>query len=137
MIQFTSNLYKTLLIVLISFLCALNLYQLIFVQNIISIIPLLLQIPILFFLYKKQKHLILFIKIWAILLLISGITGWLAILSGKLVTNLGGSVDPAESGIFNLLDKTIALMAGLYFLMFLKDSIEVKKAEPELIENNN
>lgn len=136
MIHFTSNLYKTLLIVIISFFCALNLYQLIFVQSIISIIPLLLQIPILVFLYKKQKHLILFIRIWAILLLISGATGWLAILSGRLLNNLGGSVDPAESGLLNILDKTITLMAGLYFIMFLKDSIEIKKTEPELLENN-
>ncbi|MAT58067.1 MAG: hypothetical protein CMF23_08860 [Ignavibacteriae bacterium] len=129
MLKYESKFYIVFLTSIITVLSIYNIVTLLFYLNYISIIPIALQLPILYCIYKKRKELKLFVKIWSIILLIGGIAGWVSIISTLGLKELDAEFNQESLGIFNLVIQSLRVMIPIYFLMFLNESIvEVNEA---------
>ena len=140
MIKYYNKLYIVFLTSILVVLSVYNIITLVLYLNYISLIPLIFQLPMLYFIYRKQKELKIFIKIWSIILLIGGIAGWVSIIANLSLKVLNSEYDENALGFINLMIQSIRVMVPIYFLMFLNESIVETKYEDDLDlvkENDN
>ena len=129
MIDYHNKFYIVLLTALLVVLSTYNIFSLIMYLNYISIIPLLFQLPMLFFIYHKKRTLTIFIKIWSVILLIGGVAGWINIIANLSLKGLDNEYDKDKLGLFNVVIQSLRVMVPIYFLMFMKESIKEIKDE--------
>ena len=103
--NFVNPIYKWSLVGIVSGFFLVNVYTLIVTLYPYSLIPIALQGAILFLVFKEHKWARLLIKIWAIMLMVTGIAYWLQILAL-----------PSEFIFEASIQKTILLVIGLTFL---------------------
>lgn len=140
MLKYNSKFYIVSLFIVIVILMLLNMKLLIVDSQFISIIPLLIQVPILYLIINKQKPLITLIKIWAWIILIGGIGGWVSTLANLGKQAMRDEFRKETLTQLNFIYNSIRIIAPVYFLIFI-NSITVTNKEisdiDELKENNS
>ena len=139
MIEFENKFYIVLLTSILAVLSIYNIIAVIMYSSYLSLIPLLFQLPMLFFIFNKKIELIIFIKIWSVIILIGGIAGWINIIANLSLKGLENHYDKDKLEILNLLYQSLRVMVPIYFLMFMKESITTIKDEENnsTLENEN
>ena len=132
MIEYTNKLYIRQLCAVIAVLLVFNLYLLAFKIQLLAIIPILLQSLMITMIVKRSKHMILLIKIWAILMLIGGGFGLIQVLAEWGLYALGEEGTPGVLSIWNVLTKGVLVAYPIYVLIDLK-SILVTLSPEEVV----
>lgn len=126
--NFVNSVYKWSLVGIITGFFLVNVYTLIVTLYFLTLIPIALQGTILFLVFKEHKWARFLIKIWAVMLMVSGIAYWLKILA-------------LPSGLIleTSIQKTMLLVIGLIFLGFANRCIHLqrKKASNQAITKDN
>jgi|WetSurMetagenome_2_1015567.scaffolds.fasta_scaffold454122_1 hypothetical protein len=139
MLKYNSKFYIVSLFIVIVILILLNMKLLIADSQFISVIPLLIQIPILYLIINKQKPLTTLIKIWAWIIVIGGIGGWFSTLANLAKQARGNEFREETLTFLNILYNSLRILIPIYFLIFVK-SIVLISEEPiiqEEKENNS
>jgi D-alanyl-lipoteichoic acid acyltransferase DltB (MBOAT superfamily) len=93
-VRFTSNVYKWMLVVILTILLLINLSILGLTQHLIAILPIAFQSTLLFMIFKNHRNTRLLIKIWSALVIVSGSFGLLSLYfesnyqSGAIITKI-------------------------------------------------
>ncbi len=123
MLKYNSKFYIVFLTSILTILSIYNVFLIIVYSVYISIVPLIFQSSMIYFIYKKKKILKTIIKIWSIIFLIGGIAGWVAIFATIGLKLSGAEYNSYELDVYNLLFQSLRIMIPLYFLLFLNESI--------------
>ena len=122
--------YKLLLIGILFFLLFNNVSSLLNSFVFLSVIPMILQVSILILIYLKHKYLKIMIKIWSIILFISGFAGMVSTVASYLLYRMDNSiVYEKQLGLPFKVFWAAQLIAGTYFYVFLKDNLVKSKEE--------
>jgi len=139
MLKYNSKFYIVSLYIVIVILILLNMKLLIVDTQFISVIPLLIQIPILYLIINKQKPLTTLIKIWAWIIVIGGIGGWVSTLANIAKQARGNEFREETLTFINILYNSLRILIPIYFLIFIKSIVTITE-EPisqEEKENNS
>ena len=120
MLKYNSKFYIVSLFIVIVILILLNMKLLIADSQFISVIPLLIQIPILYLIVNKQKPLPTLIKIWAWIIVIGGIGGWVSTLANLAKQARGNEFREETLTSLNILYNSLRILIPVYFLIFVK-----------------
>ncbi len=130
MIEFSDKTYKYQLCVVISILSVFNLYHLIANEVLLSIVSLSFQALIIYFIISRNQYTRITIKIWAVILLISGAAGLIQILASWGLASLdekpmSGLLTPA-----NILMRVVFFTYGAYVYWGAKTVTPSSQEEP-------
>ena len=125
---FSNKIFYTLLLVGLGVLLCWNLYTFSISQNLIALIPALVQIIVLILVLMKDKHAKLGIKIWSIILMVGP---GLSIL-GKTIKLLLGDDMASEIGALGI--QVLILLVGLAIFHFNNTTVDVKRIDGETAE---
>ena len=145
MLKYNSKFYIVSLFIVIAILILLNIKLLIVDSQFISFLPLLIQVPILYLIINKQKPLVTLIKIWAWIILIGGIGGWVSTLANLGKQAMGDEFREETLNQFNFIYNSIRIIAPIYFLIFIKSitiinneisDVEEEKGNNSVVNNS-
>ena len=90
----------------------------------IAIIPLSIQLGVIFYTLRRHERIINIIRLWALLPIIAGVSHWLYLLSGLLLEVLTDNHRFEETSIvMATINYTIVLLVGMYFFINAKKDI--------------
>ena len=118
---FISSFFKGIILIILSVLIILNVYNLLIQQKIMGIIPLLIQVMVMLLIVKEHKYAKLGIKIWSIFI----IAAYGLSLVGKLIKVLLEN-DYSTNTIYFILRQVLFLLVGLTILYFNNTTVKVK-----------
>lgn len=125
---FNNQAFHTLLLVGLGVLLCWNLYTFSISQNLIALIPAIVQVVVLVLVLMKHKHAKLGIKIWAIILMVGP---GLSIL-GKTIKLLIGDDMTSQIGALGI--QVVILLVGLSIFHFNNTTVAVKRIDEDATE---
>ena len=106
--------FRLLLLVVLAPLLVINVFTLI-AGNLLSVIPILIQVPLAWTLLTRSRRQVLFAKVWSGFLVLGGVAGLLCALANLMLRNLhSADTDYSTLTPRELVFNTVALTFGIY-----------------------
>ncbi len=128
MVEFKKKWYINFLITFLIYCIFIRTYQLILLTDIIHLIHVIICLFMFYLLYSKSKYTIIVVKIWSILLIIGGILSLISIFAQLAIFNIRPErANKTVLSNLNYILNVSQLIVGTIFLLYLKESITLKK----------
>ncbi|MDJ0646392.1 MAG: hypothetical protein QNJ57_10460 [Flavobacteriaceae bacterium] len=115
---FNDQTFYVVIVSVLGILISLNSYNFLAYNNLLALVPVIIQVPILILVLTKHRYAKTGIELWAILLIVgSGLSVF-----GKLIKMFLGDLNEIES----LITKVIYVLVGLAIYHFNNKTVEVK-----------